>query len=157
MSSRATGIQSTFLHPVEALHGDLGSISPHGVDVLILVSYSGKTAELLSLIKSLRKDPPPHQHCHAIISLTTPNSPLAQASDVSLDVSLEKDEEADPAVPAPTSSVLAALAMLDSLALTLLRERVGWDADPVERKATFREFHPGGECPSFLSPSAAGG
>ena len=134
-----SGIQSAFLHPVEALHGDVGILSPYGLDTVVLVSYSGRTKELLPLVQLLR-----NKGCHSIISLTTPRSPLALVSDITLDVTVENDEEADPTVPAPTSSVLTALAMLDSLALTLLRQRTGWDADVAERCKVFATNHPGG-------------
>lgn len=137
--SQFLGIQSAFLHPVEALHGDVGLLSPYGLDTVILVSYSGRTKELLPLVQLLRQ-----KGCHSIISLTTPRSPLSLVSDITLDVTLENDEEADPAVPAPTSSVLTALAMLDSLALTLLRLQTGWEADVAERRKVFAVNHPGG-------------
>jgi len=133
------GIQSSFLHPVEALHGDVGILSPYGLDTVILVSYSGRTKELLPLVQLLR-----NKGCHSIISLTTPRSPLSLVSDITLDVTIDNDEEADSTVPAPTSSVITALAMLDSLALTMLRLNTGWDADIAERCKVFAKNHPGG-------------
>ena len=133
------GIQSVFLHPVEALHGDLGVVSPYGIDTIVPISYSGKTREILALMLLLRQ-----RQCHAIISVTKPQSPLALASDAHLDVSVEGDNEADEMVPAPTSTVLVALSLLDSLALTLLRVRTGWDSEGSVRRRVFTNNHPGG-------------
>lgn len=127
------------MHPVEALHGDVGIVSPYGLDTVIMVSYSGRTKELLSLIHLVR-----HKGCHSIIAVTKPESPLALASDITLDASVQGDEEVDEAVPAPTSSVITALAILDSLALSLLRTSTGWDADGTARRQVFAANHPGG-------------
>lgn len=141
-----TGIPSAFLHPVEALHGDLGSISPYGVDTVILISYSGRTSELLHLLNHLRQ-----RRVHACISLSSPDSALAEACDVNIDVSLENDEEAEDCVPAPTSSVVTALAALDALALTLLRLKTGWHSHISERRKAFGLHHPGGSLGQQLS------
>lgn len=152
----------------------MGIVSPHGVDTVILISYSGKTSELLTLTNLLRKKPvsiaglrrnassfandgrnnlqqTTRSRCHGIISITRPGSPLAQASDVCLDASLEADLEADEAVPAPTSSVLVALSLLDSLALTLLRSATGWDDGHLHRRAVFAAHHPGGNLGQVLA------
>jgi len=104
-----------------------------------MVSYSGRTKELLSLTHLLR-----HKRCHAIISVTKPYSPLSSASDITLDASVEGDEEVDEAVPAPTSSVITALAILDALALSLLRNSTGWESDGNARRQVFAANHPGG-------------
>lgn len=134
-----TGTQAVFLHPVEALHGDLGVVSPHGVDVVILISYSGRTHELVTLASLLRQ-----RKVHGMIAITAPGSPVSLACDVTLDASIEMHEEADNAVPAPTSSVMVALALLDSLALSLLRIRAGWHDQEAERRLAFALNHPGG-------------
>ncbi|KAL7009384.1 hypothetical protein EMMF5_001015 [Cystobasidiomycetes sp. EMM_F5] len=133
------GTQAVFLHPVEALHGDLGVVSPHGVDVVILISYSGRTHELVTLASLLRQ-----RKVHGMIAITAPGSPVSLACDVTLDASIEMHEEADNAVPAPTSSVMVALALLDSLALSLLRIRAGWHDQEAERRLAFALNHPGG-------------
>jgi len=124
----STGTPSLFLHPTEAIHGDLGRVVPG--DVLLAVSYSGETAELLVLLSSVKRLKVP------VVALTGhPGSTLATAADVHLDVSIPK--EACPFGLAPTASTTAALAMGDALAMSIL-ERRGFTVDD------FALLHPGG-------------
>jgi arabinose-5-phosphate isomerase len=124
----STGTPSLYLHPVEAIHGDLGRIVKG--DAVLAVSNSGDTAEILSLVPAVKRLGSP------LITLTgNPRSPLAAASDVHLDVSIR--EEACPLGLAPTASTTAALAMGDALAMALI-ERRGFTVDD------FAVLHPGG-------------
>lgn len=124
----STGTPSLFLHPAEAIHGDLGRIVKG--DVLVAVSNSGDTAEILALLPWLERIGVP------LVSLTgAPRSTLAQVSDVHLDVSIRT--EACPLGLAPTASTTAALAMGDALAMALL-ERRGFTVED------FAVLHPGG-------------
>jgi arabinose-5-phosphate isomerase len=125
----STGTPSLYLHPVEAIHGDLGRIVKG--DAVLAVSYSGDTAEILALVPAVKRRGSP------LVSLTgNPRSPLAAASDVHLDVSIR--EEACPLGLAPTASTTAALAMGDALAMALL-ERRGFTVED------FAVLHPGGQ------------
>jgi arabinose-5-phosphate isomerase len=124
----STGTPSLYLHPVEAIHGDLGRIVKG--DAVLAVSHSGDTAEILSLVPAVKR------LGSALVSLTgDPRSPLAAASDVHLDVSIR--EEACPLGLAPTASTTAALAMGDALAMALI-ERRGFTVED------FAVLHPGG-------------
>jgi arabinose-5-phosphate isomerase len=124
----STGTPSLFLHPAEAIHGDLGRIAKG--DVAFAISYSGETEEILALLPSLKRLGVP------MLSATgRPESTLAAASDVHLDVSVR--QEACPLGLAPTASTTAALAMGDALAMALL-ERRGFTVED------FAELHPGG-------------
>jgi arabinose-5-phosphate isomerase len=124
----STGTPSLFLHPAEAIHGDLGRLV--GRDVVVAISYSGDTQELLALVPSVKRLGAP------LVALTgNPASALAAAADVHLDVSIS--EEACPLGLAPTASTTAALAMGDALAMALL-ERRGFTVDD------FAVLHPGG-------------
>jgi arabinose-5-phosphate isomerase len=124
----STGTPAVFLHPVEALHGDLGLVSSG--DVAILLSKSGESDELRSLVEYLKR------MGVVLVALTGgPNSALARHSDYVLDCSVA--EEACPHDLAPTSSTTAALAMGDALAVALLLER-GFGRED------FARFHPGG-------------
>ena len=124
----STGTPSLYLHPVEAIHGDLGRIVKG--DAVLAVSYSGDTGEILALVPAVKRLGSP------LLSLTgNPRSPLAGASDVHLDVSIR--EEACPLGLAPTASTTAALAMGDALAMALI-ERRGFTVDD------FAVLHPGG-------------
>lgn len=110
----STGTPSFFLHPAEALHGDLGRLAPQ--DVLVALSYSGETEELLRLLDPVKRLAIP------LITLTgNPTSTLAQASDVVIDVGIR--QEACPLGLAPTASTTAMLAMGDALAMALLEKR----------------------------------
>ncbi|MGH7457582.1 MAG: KpsF/GutQ family sugar-phosphate isomerase [Longimicrobiaceae bacterium] len=124
----STGTPAAFLHPVEALHGDLGVVERG--DVAILLSKSGESDELHGLIEYLKRAGV------RLIALTgRPGSTLARHAEVVLDCSV--DEEACPLDLAPTSSTTAALALGDALAVALLKER-GFDQDD------FARLHPGG-------------
>jgi len=125
----STGTPSLFLHPVEALHGDLGRIVKG--DVVLAVSYSGESPELLALVAAIKR------LGIALVSLTgQPRSTLAVASDAHLDVGVSK--EACPLGLAPTASTTAALAMGDALSMALLARR-GFTVDD------FAVLHPGGQ------------
>ncbi len=124
----STGTPAFFLHPGEASHGDLGMITP--TDVVIGLSYSGETAELLTLIPLIKRQGVP------LISMSgRPESSLARESDVHLNVAVAK--EACPLNLAPTASSTATLAMGDALAVALLDAR-GFTAEDFARS------HPGG-------------
>lgn len=125
----STGTPSLFLHPAEAIHGDLGRIVKG--DTVVAISNSGDTEELLALLPTIKRLGAP------VVSLTgRPGSALAQASDVHLDVSIR--EEACPLGLAPTASTTAALAMGDALAMALV-ERRGFTVED------FAVLHPGGK------------
>ncbi len=124
----STGTPSLFLHPAEALHGDLGRVTKE--DVVVAFSYSGHTEEIVKLLPIISKIGA------KLISLTGDlKSPLAKASDIVLDVSVKK--EACPLNLAPTASTTAMLALGDALALALL-EKKGFKAED------FAFYHPGG-------------
>lgn len=124
----SVGTPSFFMHPGEAFHGDLGMITAD--DLLLLISYSGETDELLKIIPSI-------QHFgNKIISITGgKNSTLAKNSDVVLDASVEK--ETCPNNLAPSTSTTLTLVIGDALANTLTLEK---DFSPMD----FARFHPGG-------------
>ncbi len=131
----STGTPALFLHPVEAMHGDLGMISPQ--DVVLALSNSGETAELTVLLPSLQRLGTP------LIAMTgRTTSTLARHSQVVIDVGVPR--EACPLGLAPTASTTAALAMGDALAVALLTLR-GF------RASDFRRFHPGGSLGARLS------
>jgi arabinose-5-phosphate isomerase len=124
----STGTPSLFLHCAEAIHGDLGRVTPE--DVVIVISNSGSTDEIKQLLPLLKKIG------SKIIGLTgNKNSALARYSDIVLDVSIKK--EACPLGLAPTASTTATLAMCDALATCLL-ELKGF------KEKDFAFFHPGG-------------
>jgi arabinose-5-phosphate isomerase len=125
----STGTPAFFLHPAEAIHGDLGAIRDD--DVVLALSHSGETDEILKLLESIRR------LGAKLIALTgDPDSTLAKAADVSLNCSIA--EEACPMNLVPTASTTAALAMGDALAMTLL-VRKGFGEEQ------FASFHPGGK------------
>ena len=125
----STGTPSLFLHPAEAIHGDLGAIQHD--DVVVALSYSGETDELLRLLEAIRRIGA------KLIAITGgPKSSLAQAADVALDCSVA--EEACPMNLVPTASTTAALAIGDALAMMLLVEK-GF------REDDFASLHPGGK------------
>ena len=124
----STGTPSHFLHPAEAIHGDLGMVVSG--DVLVAVSHSGETPEVLGLLETLRRLDVP------VIALTgNPDSTLARHSTVTLHVGVRKD--AGPMGLVPTASTTAALAMGDALAIAALEKR-GFQA------SDFARLHPGG-------------
>jgi arabinose-5-phosphate isomerase len=125
----STGTSAFFLHPAEAIHGDLGAIRED--DVVLALSYSGETEEILRLLESIRR------LGAKLVALTgDPDSTLARAADVTLNCSIA--EEACPMNLVPTASTTAALAMGDALAMTLL-VRKGFGMEQ------FASFHPGGK------------
>ncbi len=124
----STGTPSYFLHPAEALHGDLGRLMKG--DVLLALSTSGETAELLRLLNTVERLAIP------LITLTgNPASSLAHASRVVIDASVP--QEACPLGLAPTASTTAMLALGDALAMALLEQR-GFSADE------YADLHPAG-------------
>jgi arabinose-5-phosphate isomerase len=124
----STGTPSVFLHPAEAVHGDLGMLMRE--DVALAVSYGGETAEIVALLETIKR------LGLRMITLTGhPRSTLAAASDVVLDVSVK--EEACSLNLAPTASTTAAMAMGDALAVSLLDRRGFSSGD-------FAALHPGG-------------
>jgi len=124
----STGTPAFFLHPAEASHGDLGMVTER--DIIISISNSGETVELVGLIPFLKR------YRVKLISMTgNPSSTLAKASDVSLDISVK--EEACPMGIVPTASTTATMAMGDAIAVALLVKRGLNEND-------FAFFHPGG-------------
>ncbi len=124
----STGTPAFFLHPAEALHGDLGVVTTD--DVLLALSHGGETPEVVRLAEIVKR------LGATVIALTgTPGSTLAQAADVHLDCGV--DEEACPLNLAPTASTTAALALGDALAMVLLTTK-GF------REDDFAHRHPGG-------------
>ena len=135
----STGTPSFFLHPVEAMHGDLGMVAP--TDVVVAISYSGKTAELNLLLASLK------ERGVKIIAMTGGlDSPLADAAVVVLDIGIPK--EACPLGLAPTTSTTATLALGDALAVVLLNKKKFQESD-------FRQNHPGGSLGERLKVKVA--
>ena len=124
----STGTPSFFLHPAEALHGDLGMLARG--DALLAISYGGETPEILNLLETLKRLQMP------IVTMTgNERSTLAEASEVVLDVSVQ--EEACTLNLAPTASTTVAMALGDALAIALL-ERRGFQPDD------FAALHPAG-------------
>jgi arabinose-5-phosphate isomerase len=125
----STGTPAFFLHPAEAIHGDLGVVRSD--DVVVALSHSGETDEILRLLETIRR------LGATLIAITgSPSSTLAQAADVALDCGVT--EEACPLNLVPTASTSAALAMGDALAMTLLAHK-GFKAED------FASLHPGGK------------
>jgi len=124
----STGTPAFFLHPAEASHGDLGMVTKG--DVVLAISYSGETAELLTILPLFKRMGAP------LIAMTgNPASTLGREADVHLDISVPA--EACPLNLAPTASTTATLAMGDALAVALLKHRGFTEAD-------FARSHPGG-------------
>ncbi len=124
----STGTPSFFLHPTEALHGDLGMIGKD--DVVLAISYSGESAELSSILPHLKRFEVP------LIGMTRDtSSSLGKFSDIIIDISIER--EACPLGIAPTTSTTLTLAMGDALAVALMEAR-------EFKKEDFASFHPGG-------------
>jgi len=124
----STGTPSFFLHPTEALHGDLGMIGKD--DVVLAISYSGESEELSSILPHIKRFETP------LIGMTrSRTSTLGSYSDVVIDVVVKK--EACPLDIAPTSSTTLTLALGDALAVSLMRAR-------NFQKSDFASFHPGG-------------
>ncbi len=124
----STGTPSFFLHPTEALHGDLGMIDKN--DVVIGISYSGESEELNSILPHIKRFGVP------VIGMTKKrDSTLGRASNMIIEVYVEK--EACPIDTAPTSSTTLTLALGDALAVCLMRAK-------DFQKSDFASFHPGG-------------
>jgi arabinose-5-phosphate isomerase len=125
----STGTPAFFLHPAEAIHGDLGVLQ--GQDVIVALSYSGETDELLRLLETIKR------LGASLIAITGDcRSTLGQAADVALDCRVS--EEACPMNLVPTASTTAALALGDALAMTLLVAK-GFSQEH------FASLHPGGK------------
>jgi arabinose-5-phosphate isomerase len=125
----STGTPAFFLHPAEAIHGDLGVVRSD--DVVVALSYSGETGEVLRLLERIRR------LGAKLVAITgKPSSTLAKAADIALDCSVT--EEACPLNLVPTASTTAALAMGDALAMALLTAKGFKEED-------FAHLHPGGE------------
>jgi arabinose-5-phosphate isomerase len=132
---RSTGTPAHFLHPAEAIHGDLGMAAPH--DIIVALSYSGETDELLNLLPAFQR------LSVTLIALTSkPDSTLARAAAIFLDISVPA--EACPLNLAPTTSTTVMLALGDALALEISRRR-GFHA------ADFADLHPGGRLGARLA------
>ena len=132
----STGTPAHFLHPAEAVHGDLGAVQAD--DVVVPLSQSGETPEVLRLVERIRR------LGARIVALTgSPSSTLGRAADVTLDCGVSG--EACPLNLAPTASTTAALAFGDALAMTLLVAK-GF------REEDFAHLHPGGQLGKRLLP-----
>ena len=124
----STGTPSFFLHPTEALHGDLGMIG--ATDIVLAISYSGESQELTDILPHIKRFDIP------LIGLSAnPNSSLSSYSDVSL--SIEVKREACPLGIAPTTSTTLTMAIGDALAIALMKRK-------DFQKRDFASFHPGG-------------
>ncbi|TNF73666.1 MAG: KpsF/GutQ family sugar-phosphate isomerase [Acidobacteria bacterium] len=130
----STGTPALFLHPAEAIHGDLGMLAAG--DVVLAASYSGNTEELVRLVETLKRLGVP------LIMLTGKTaSPLARHADVLLRVAI--DQEACPLDLAPTASTTATLALGDALAMAVLEAKGFTHED-------FARLHPGGQLGKHL-------
>jgi len=125
----STGTPAFFLHPAEAIHGDLGVLQSE--DVIVALSHSGETDELLRLLETIKR-----LGARLIVITGEPTSTLGKAADVTLDCHVSK--EACPLNLVPTASTTAALALGDALAMTLLVTK-GF------RQEDFANLHPGGK------------
>ncbi|WP_375725216.1 KpsF/GutQ family sugar-phosphate isomerase [Arcobacter sp. KX21116] len=124
----STGTSSFFLHPTEAMHGDLGMIGKD--DTVLAISYSGESEELIQILPHLKRFDIP-----MIAMAKNPNSTLAKYADIFFDINVTK--EACPLDTAPTSSTTLTMAMGDALAVCLMKKR-------NFKKSDFASFHPGG-------------
>ncbi|MBF0211421.1 MAG: KpsF/GutQ family sugar-phosphate isomerase [Desulfamplus sp.] len=131
----STGTNAMFLHPVEAMHGDLGMVSKD--DVFIAISNSGETSELNVLLPSIRS-----LGCPMVAFTGNPNSTMAKRCDIVIDTGVEK--EACPLGLAPTCSTTAQLAMGDALAVVLINKK-------QFKLSDFKKSHPGGALGKRLS------
>lgn len=125
----STGTPALFLHPAEAIHGDLGMVAPG--DVVVALSNSGETEELVNLVEFLKRLGTP-----LVVITSNPTSSLARRADIHLDLAV--DREACPHNLAPTASTTAALALGDALAMAV-SVRKGF------RPQDFALLHPGGK------------
>lgn len=152
----STGTPASFLHPSDALHGGLGAVG--GADVVIAISNSGETGEVLALLPYLR-----HRHVRLISLVGNVRSTLADAADVVIDAAAA--HEACPFDLAPTSSTTVALAIGDALAVTLLKVKgltreefaLNHPSGRLGRRLTLRVsdlMHSGDRCP-LVMPGAS--
>ncbi len=125
----STGTPSLFMHPAEAIHGDLGMVTPD--DVVVAISQSGATDEVIELLRMLRR-----LGVTLIAITSSPESPLAVASDLHLDLGVRR--EACPFNLAPTASTTASLALGDALAMAV-------SVGKGFREEDFARLHPGGK------------
>lgn len=132
----STGTPALFLHPAEAVHGDLGMIVPG--DAVLAASFSGKTEELLRLVGTVKRLGVP-----LVVMTGNPESPLARHADIHLQAAI--DREACPLNLAPTASTTATLALGDALAMALSAAR-GFSAED------FGRLHPAGSLGKRLAP-----
>ncbi|MBW1840478.1 MAG: KpsF/GutQ family sugar-phosphate isomerase [Deltaproteobacteria bacterium] len=135
----STGTRSLFLHPVEAMHGDLGTVSPD--DIFLALSNSGETDELNILLPSIQ-----NIGCKIIAFTGNKRSTLANHSDIVINVGV--DREACPLGLAPTASTTALLAMGDALAVVLINKKQFKPSD-------FKKTHPGGTLGQRLSSNVS--
>ncbi len=126
---RSTGTPALHLHPADAIHGDLGMVTP--TDLVIAVSNSGTTEEILRLVEFLKR-----QGIRLIALTSHPDSPLAEAADLHLDLGVRR--EACPLNLAPTASTAASMALGDALSMAV-SVRKGF------REEDFARLHPGGK------------
>ena len=131
----STGTPSLFLHPTEAVHGDLGVVTAD--DIVVAISNSGYTKEVTTILPTLKS-----LGTKVIVFSGDPESPLAKESHLFIDVGVER--EACPLGLAPTTSTTAALAMGDALAVVLINRR-------QFNRRDFKRFHPGGSLGGRLS------
>jgi len=124
----STGTSSFFIHPTEAMHGDLGMIDAN--DIVLAISYSGESEELIQILPHIKRFDIP-----LIAMAKTKDSTLGRYSDIFLDISISK--EACPLGVAPTSSTTVTLALGDAIAVALMKKR-------DFQKEDFASFHPGG-------------
>jgi arabinose-5-phosphate isomerase len=130
----STGTSSFFLHPTEAMHGDLGMIGKD--DIVLAISYSGESEELIKILPHLKRFDIP-----LIAMARDKHSTLANYADVFLDISIEK--EACPLDIAPTSSTTLTMALGDAIAVCLMKHN-------NFQKEDFASFHPGGSLGKML-------
>lgn len=130
----STGTSSFFLHPTEAMHGDLGMIGKD--DAVLAISYSGESEELIQILPHLKRFNIP-----MIAMAKSDKSSLAKYSDVFLSINVEK--EACPLNAAPTSSTTLTLAIGDALAVCMMKKR-------DFKKEDFASYHPGGSLGKML-------
>ncbi len=130
----STGTSSFFLHPTEAMHGDLGMIGKD--DIVLAISYSGESEELIKILPHLKRFDIP-----LIAMARDKHSTLANYADVFLDISIDK--EACPLDIAPTSSTTLTMALGDAIAVCLMKHK-------NFQKEDFASFHPGGSLGKML-------
>ena len=124
----STGTPSLFLHPAEAIHGDLGMVRRG--DIVLLISYSGSTEEIVRLLPAFKR-----LDAKLIAMTGNPSSIIATSAEISLDISV--DREACPLNLAPTTSSLNSLVLGDAIAVALMEARGFQESD-------FANTHPGG-------------